>query len=91
MPISPTTPPDSHLADVEAVEPTAPEAAEADLEVAEVNLPLDVASMSLDEPEGAVGGQVVSDENVLPDVERVDVVVKHNKRPVRVKQDSEYT
>ena len=101
LPISPTTPPETTLADVEPVEPTAPEE---NLEMAEVGLPVDVASenervtdgvasMSI-ENEGAVGGQegaVGGDENLLPSDETVVVMIKGGeRRPRRVKEQSEY-
>ena len=68
------------------MEPTAPDPTEADADVGEVELPMEMASMRIEE--GAVGGH---DENSLPPEERVVVFIDPEKRPVRTKQKSEYT
>ena len=96
LPISPSAPPDKILSDVDttSLEPTAPEA-----EVAEINLPMDVleedgvvnqlASIRVEEPlVGAVGGE----ENHPPVVEEVVVQVKKaGKTSGRKKNESEFT
>ena len=87
LPLTPTSPPGTQLSDVE-LEPSAPvDNDEANVDVEEIQVPMDVASLSL-EDEGAVGGR---DENQPPPEERVVMRVEHDTRPTHSKQSSEYT